>query len=804
MKNRRFLWRHFFWAYAGDKYPKKVIAWEIPVWCMRNKMGIGIGFPWSFAHSWGQYLTNKYFKSHPEYYALVNGKRIPLVKPYMSKQVCTSNLDVIRIFADRIRKGRKTTDDTIVSISPDDGIGFCECDKCKALDHPKLYGSKEGYRGLVLSDRVYTFVNAVAGEVKKTHPHLRLGIFSYNATRPAPRALKKLDNNVVISMTQTNARYRNKGYKQWNRERLEEWKKKCSAFVGRDYFGDYSFICVMHPQTKIIADDLKFMKANNYIGFYSECSTDFATNFLNYYITAKLLWNPNEDIKKIIDDMCRRAYGAATAKMKEFYSLMEYSFSKCTTVGKPGTVGVLYANIPNWYSEETLQKASRLLKEAETAARTNTEKKRIRYNMVGLEYTDKVVSLLRIYRKLCDGGLSIGLRGYTPDFSKKYSREQIVDLLKAAQEKGKEVAAMIEKYKGTSIIQPYPFCRLNKVKRWFKNIDDYWQLYGKNKKNKVVTPLSVEWKFKTDPGNIGVKEAWFKTDFDDSDWKRIRTDENWEKQGYPDYNGYAWYRHNIQLPEKLSGKYSLRFGAVDESCWIYVNGRPAGKYIFDPKKEPDGWKTPHYFDISGAVNTGSNCIVVRVHDAKFAGGIWRPVALIHDTVPDKVKSVIFRKDFEAAASKKFKLHFKDAKVNIDEDKSYEGNKSLHIQVEKPYPSGGGLTFLRIKTEVNKEYMISLAFKSDQVKANAKEKIPRWLKKPRLPNVRLIFLNKQKKVCVPVKKYIWFGKKFKEKTDNWELVRKVFKTPVDAEYLDLTLFFNAQGNYWIDEIVIEEL
>jgi outer membrane lipoprotein-sorting protein len=100
-------------------------------------------------------------------------------------------------------------------------------------------------------------------------------------------------------------------------------------------------------------------------------------------------------------------------------------------------------------------------------------------------------------------------------------------------------------------------------------------------------------------------------------------------------------------------------------------------------------------------------------------------------------------------------------------------------------------------------MITIAFKSNDVKENIKEK-KFWLKKPRLPNARIIFLDKNNKPCVSPRKYVWFGGKFKEHTNNWELLRKVFQTPANADNISLTLFFNAQGNYWIDKITIEEL
>jgi Domain of unknown function (DUF4838)/Glycosyl hydrolases family 2, sugar binding domain len=797
-----FLWRYCWFVIATDKYPAKVKDWDIPIWSMRNKMGLAIGSPWSFSHSWGRYLTDKYFADHPEYYALINGKRT-LIKhkgnKLMGWQVCTTNPDVIRIFVDRIRKRNKPTADTIVSISPNDGLGFCECEKCKALDHPELYGPEEGYKGQVLSDRIYTFVNKIAREIKKTHPKLRLGLFSYTVIRPAPRALKKLEDNVVISMTQTNAHYRNKAYKKRNRKRLKEWKSKCSAFIGRDYLGNYSFASVMHPQTKIIAEDLVFMKKNNYIGFYSECSLDFATNFLNYYVSAKLMWQPDQKVDKIIDDICQKAYGAGGSKMKEFFAMMEASFNKCKTVGiHPG-------NIADWYSKATINRAYQLLKEAESRAKTQAEKKRIRYNLTGLQYTDKVVALFRIYRQLSDCGLPMGIVGYEPNFSKKYSREQIVELLKAARKTGSEIASMIEKYRGTTLLQPYPFCRQNTVKRWFKAVDEYWRLYGNSDKNKIVTQLPDLWKFKLDPKNIGVGKGWFKSDFADSSWKLIRIDKTWEKQGYDKYDGYAWYRlAKVKISEKnSSGKYILHFGAIDESCWVYVNGILVGKYLFDAARDPDGWKKPHSFDISNALKPGTeNCIAVRVLDQGYAGGIWRRASLVHEMATKQTNKVIFSEGFESDKPK-FRQHTKNAKSAIVDTEFHKGGKSLNIQVLKAYPATLSISLPKIKVSGLKEYMMTISFKSENVKAN-KDQRRAWLKTPRLPSVRIIQLNKSSKVCVPIKKYIWFGGAFKEKTKNWELIRKVFRTSDATKYLSLTLFFNAQGKYWIDEIILEEL
>ena len=58
-----------------------------------------------------------------------------------------------------------------------------------------------------------------------------------------------------------------------------------------------------------------------------------------------------------------------------------------------------------------------------------------------------------------------------------------------------------------------------------------------------VTSLDGMWRFHT-----GDNPAWADPNFDDSNWPLLRSDESWTKQGYPAFNGYAWYRFRIEVP----------------------------------------------------------------------------------------------------------------------------------------------------------------------------------------------------------------------------------------------------------------
>ncbi len=70
---------------------------------------------------------------------------------------------------------------------------------------------------------------------------------------------------------------------------------------------------------------------------------------------------------------------------------------------------------------------------------------------------------------------------------------------------------------------------------------------------------------------------------------------------------YLWYERNLSLAEIPEGKrLLLHFGAVDQCCEIYINGRKVGEHI--------GGYLPFTIDITGDVKVGDNLLTVRVTD----------------------------------------------------------------------------------------------------------------------------------------------------------------------------------------------
>ena len=94
------------------------------------------------------------------------------------------------------------------------------------------------------------------------------------------------------------------------------------------------------------------------------------------------------------------------------------------------------------------------------------------------------------------------------------------------------------------------------------------------------------------------------------------------------YDGIGWYAAQVKIPPEMKGReIFLRFGAVDESCWVFVNGKPAGEHLF---KSSDDWRTPFTIRIDPFVRWDKpfQLFVVRVEDKAGAGGIWKRVWVV--------------------------------------------------------------------------------------------------------------------------------------------------------------------------------
>ncbi|MEK7730047.1 MAG: beta galactosidase jelly roll domain-containing protein [candidate division KSB1 bacterium] len=127
------------------------------------------------------------------------------------------------------------------------------------------------------------------------------------------------------------------------------------------------------------------------------------------------------------------------------------------------------------------------------------------------------------------------------------------------------------------------------------------------------------WKFE-----IGDNLKFAEPSFDDSKWEEIRVPREWERQGYPGYDGYAWYRLHFAAPEEAKEfQMYVLLGQIDDVDEVYLNGHMIGYQGRFPPDYQTGYNIERRYTVPPGLlqAKGDNVLAVRVYDDELAGGI---------------------------------------------------------------------------------------------------------------------------------------------------------------------------------------
>ena len=135
---------------------------------------------------------------------------------------------------------------------------------------------------------------------------------------------------------------------------------------------------------------------------------------------------------------------------------------------------------------------------------------------------------------------------------------------------------------------------------------------------------------------IGDDPARAQPAFDDSAWTELSTLANYEKQGFPAYDGYSWYRFHVRIPSSLKAtvrwpqRLHLYLSSIDDADETFLNGVKVGAMGQMPE-DARGYATrwnglrDYYVDVAtGLIHWDEdNVIAVRVYDGSGGGGFYR-------------------------------------------------------------------------------------------------------------------------------------------------------------------------------------
>jgi hypothetical protein len=264
----------------------------------------------------------KYAQEHPEYYALVDGKRLT-----EHAQLCLSNPDVVRIAAETLKGWiRANPDCTVFSVAQNDGSGYCTCDACRALDEA------EGTPCASLLN----FANQLADAVRGEFPHVLLHTFAYYYSVVPPKTLRPREN-VIVRLCNIScdfgrpftegARLDPKPYTREFIESLEKWGQIAPRLYIWDYCTDFRCYLQPFPNLDALGENIRLYRDMGVRGVFME--GDFShgcaayMNELQVYLQARLMWNPDLDIKEETDVFLSGYYGNAAPYIRRFLDLTQ-------------------------------------------------------------------------------------------------------------------------------------------------------------------------------------------------------------------------------------------------------------------------------------------------------------------------------------------------------------------------------------------------------------------------------------------------------------------------------------------------
>jgi hypothetical protein len=283
-----------------------------------------IGEPGGLVHS-AAYLVpfDTYHETHPEYFALQkDGKRLrrdPEAKRF-DVHLCLSNPDVQRISAERLMALMdKLPNRTYFGVAQGDGHAWCRCEPCLALDTVP---------GKVMTDRLITYVNAVARYVAKKHPEKRILTLAYTkATSPPPTRVKPEPNVMVQFCPYPGRVYCQSHFFTCEKnvggyEDIQGWFKVApkNMYIF-DYPRGYKIYYEPFGSFYAMKQKMEYYLDNGVRGiYYCGIPTNFKDLFT--FVHSAMQWDRKANVEALIDEFMPVYYGKAAPFIREYFDTM--------------------------------------------------------------------------------------------------------------------------------------------------------------------------------------------------------------------------------------------------------------------------------------------------------------------------------------------------------------------------------------------------------------------------------------------------------------------------------------------------
>ncbi|WP_343539395.1 DUF4838 domain-containing protein [Sphingobacterium thalpophilum] len=263
-------------------------------------------------HTLTTLLPRELFKSHPEYFALYNGKRTP-------DHPCLSNPNVYEVVRKSLASSMNSQPSIKYwSVSQPDNDKYCQCGLCS-----KKYQAHGGSQQAT----ILPFVNRLAGEF----PNKIISTLAYSYSLKAPFGIKAADNvNVMVCNynLKRDLKLSKRAGKAVFENYLIEWTKIADDIIVWDYVTQFTHFLAPYPNFCDFGDDLKVYARYKIKGVYGQGSGKNLSDFdeLKSYLFSKKLWNINADENSIIKEFVDVYYGKAAPEVLTYINSLNSDF----------------------------------------------------------------------------------------------------------------------------------------------------------------------------------------------------------------------------------------------------------------------------------------------------------------------------------------------------------------------------------------------------------------------------------------------------------------------------------------------
>jgi len=318
----------FRWSYYRENSNAPEFAARLRVNTVTPDVKLGGNTPQNLINHSFHWLVpfSKYGEAHPEYYALVDGKRHADTAGG-GPQLCVTNPDVIKVAAESaIRYIDEHPGLKNISVSQADTNKYCRCDACEEINQRE--GTPMGSQ--------LAFVNAVAELVEKAHPDVKVGTLAYWYTRKAPETIRPR-HNVQIQLCSIECCTlhpiddpdcpKNQAFCN----DMNDWGKISNDIWVWNYNTNFRAYDLPFPNLRSIGPNVRYFLSNNVKGLFMQANgngTSGELSELRNYIIAKMIWNPHLDDKAVRDQFIRLHYEGAAQPIMDYIEMLHDNAEK--------------------------------------------------------------------------------------------------------------------------------------------------------------------------------------------------------------------------------------------------------------------------------------------------------------------------------------------------------------------------------------------------------------------------------------------------------------------------------------------